>query len=129
MMRDRFTNEYIAMTAGAMLIVAGIMAITIRDSKPYILGWIFGCLISMAMFKLMFFTLTRAVEKTEKDATTFTRIHYFLRFLLYAVVLVVAAKAEYLSLATTFFGLLAVKNVILMRNLFDYLRRKKGGGF
>lgn len=128
-MKDRFTNEYIAITFGVMLIVSGLMLVLLRDPKAYVLGWIFGSLVAMAMFKQMYFTFTRAVEKSEQKARTFVSVHYFFRFLLYAIVLVVSAKADYLSLATTFFGLLSVKYVILIRNVFDYFRSKKGGGF
>ena len=128
-MKDRFTNEYIALTGGLCLVVSGVLLVALRDPKPAVLGWIFGCLIAMAMFKLMYLTLLRALDKPEAQAARYTGIHYLLRFAIYAVVLIVAAKAEYLSLVGTFFGLLSVKYVILFRNMFDYLRSKKGGGF
>lgn len=128
-MKDRFTNEYLAFTAGGILIVSGILALIFEDPKPYLLGWIFGGLIAMAMFKSMFFTLTRAMEKSEEKASSYVRLHYFFRFVLYAIVLIIAAKADYLNLVATFFGLLSVKYVILIRNMVDYLRSKKGGGF
>ena len=128
-MKDRFTNEYIALTGGLSLVVSGVLLVALRDPKPAVLGWIFGCLIAMAMFKLMYLTLLRALDKPEAQAARYTGIHYLLRFAIYAVVLIVAAKAEYLSLVGTFFGLLSVKYVILFRNMFDYLRSKKGGGF
>ncbi|WP_077074687.1 ATP synthase subunit I [Aedoeadaptatus urinae] len=128
-MKDRFTNEYIALTAGLALVVSGVLLVALRHPKPAVLGWIFGCLIAMAMFKLMYLTLLRALDKPEAQAARYTGIHYLLRFAIYAVVLIVAAKAEYLSLVGTFFGLLSVKYVILFRNMFDYLRSKKGGGF
>lgn len=128
-MKDRFTNEYIALTGGLCLVVSGLLLVALRHPKPAVLGWIFGCLIAMAMFKLMYLTLLRALDKPEAQAARYTGIHYLLRFAIYAVVLIVAAKAEYLSLVGTFFGLLSVKYVILFRNMFDYLRSKKGGGF
>ena len=128
-MKDRFTNEYIALTGGLCLVVSGVLLVALRYPKPAVLGWIFGCLIAMAMFKLMYLTLLRALDKPEAQAARYTGIHYLLRFAIYAVVLIVAAKAEYLSLVGTFFGLLSVKYVILLRNMFDYLRSKKGGGF
>lgn len=128
-MKDRFTNEYIALTGGLCLVVSGVLLVVLRHPKPAVLGWIFGCLIAMAMFKLMYLTLLRALDKPEAQAARYTGIHYLLRFAIYAVVLIVAAKAEYLSLVGTFFGLLSVKYVILFRNMFDYLRSKKGGGF
>ena len=128
-MNDRFTNEYIALTAGLSLVVSGVLLMALKNPKPAVLGWIFGSLIAMAMFKLMYLTLLRAVDKSEAQASRYAGMHYLFRFALYAAVLVVAAKAEYLSLVGTFFGLLSVKYVILFRNMFDYLRSKKGGGF
>ena len=127
-MKDRFSNGYIVKTAGIMLIVSGIMFFLFETPGADILGWVFGCLISMAMFKQLYFTLMRAVEKSERGASRYAGIHYALRYAIYAVVLVVAAKAEYLSLATTFFGLLSVKYVILAENGIRYLRERKGGG-
>lgn len=126
-MKDRFTNEYILQTAGLMLVVAGILFMVSEDPAPLVAGWVFGSVVSMLMFKLMYLTLLQVVEKEEGKASRFAAFHYLLRYLLYGAVLVVAAKAEYLHLVTTFFGLLSVKYVILIRNMFDYLRSKKGG--
>ena len=76
-MKDRFTNEYIAIAFGVMLFASGMMILLIKNWKPYVGGWVFGCLIAMAMFKLMFFTFSRAVEKTERGASVFVGVHYF----------------------------------------------------
>ncbi|MDY3118939.1 MAG: ATP synthase subunit I [Peptoniphilus sp.] len=128
-MKDRFTNEYIVLTAGFVLVVSGVLFMVVKDPKPAVAGWLFGSVVAMAMFKLMYFTLLRAVDKTEAKAQRYAGIHYLLRYALYAAVLIVAAEADYLNLVATFFGLLSVKYVILFRNMFDYLRSKKGGGF
>lgn len=127
-MKDRFTNEYIAIAFGVMLFASGMMILLIKNWKPYVGGWVFGCLIAMAMFKLMFFTFSRAVEKTERGASVLSACTIFTshtlrrrprRF----------GEGGVFKLGDDFFGLLSIKYVILIRNMFDYLRSKKGGRF
>lgn len=90
-----------------------------EKSGPAILGLIFGGIISIVSFKLMDNTLTKALGLPENKARAYTMKHYILRFIIYFVVLLVAALADYLSILTTLIGLMLVKYVIIFSNIFD----------
>lgn len=102
-----------------LALIVGIFAVIFKDPQPLIMGMIFGALISMLNFKLLDNTINKAVKMPPHTATGFTIAHYFARYIIYFVVLIVAAKADYLNLIATIGGLFMVKFVILGSNIFD----------
>lgn len=102
-----------------VLLISGLFAFIFREPKPIILGLIFGSMISILAFKLLDNTITKAVKMPPGRATGYSTIHYFARYMIYFVVLLVAAKAEYLNLISTIGGLLSVKLVIILSTIFD----------
>lgn len=102
-----------------VLLIVGIFAFIFKDPKPIALGLIFGTLISILNFKLLDNTISRAVTMPPNRATSYTVAHYFARYIIYFIVLLVAAKADYLNLIATIGGLFTVKFVILVSNIFD----------
>lgn len=102
-----------------VLLIVGIFAFIFKDPKPIALGLIFGTLISILNFKLLDNTISRAVTMPPNRATSYTVAHYFARYIIYFIVLLVAAKADYLNLIATIGGLFTVKFVILASNIFD----------
>lgn len=101
------------------LFVIGSSAFIFKNPKPIILGIIFGTLISILGFKLIHNTINRAIDMTPKRASAYSTMHYLFRYLIYFVVLVVAALADYLNFPATILGLLMVKSVILGSGIFD----------
>lgn len=101
------------------LIIIGTMAISFDNPKPIILGYIFGTLISVISFKLMGNTIAEAVRKPPSKASSYVTFHYMLRFTIYALVLIVASKADYLNFFSTAIGLTMVKNIIVLSTVFD----------
>ena len=101
------------------LIIIGGMAIIFKESKPIILGYFFGTLISIISFKLMGNTINKSVKKPPAKASTYTTFHYIFRMTIYALALIVASKADYLNFLSTAFGLTMVKNVIVLSTIFD----------
>lgn len=90
-----------------------------KQAKPYISGYIFGVLISMAAFKLLHNSVNKSVTMTPNRAKSYANFQYLIRFLIYGIVLIVAAKADYLNFMTTFLGLIMVKLVIVSASIFD----------
>ena len=99
--------------------MAGISFFLFKEAEPIAMGLIFGTLISILNFKLLDNTITKAVQMPPNRATSYTIAHYLARYIIYFVVLLVAAKADYLNLIATIVGLFTVKFVILTSNIFD----------
>lgn len=101
------------------IIIVVLVAIIFTNPKPIILGYFFGTLISVVSLKLMGNTINKAVQKTPSKASSYTRSHYMFRLTIYGLVLVVAAKADYLNFMSTAVGLTMVKNIIIFFTIFD----------
>lgn len=99
------------------LIIIGIMFISVTSPKPYILGFIFGITINILGFKLIERTVEKAVRMQPQKAFNYTVIHYFVRYLIYAVVLIIAATANYLNFLAVVLGLFMIKIVIIISAL------------
>lgn len=102
-----------------LLLIVGIFAFIFENPKPIMMGLIFGTLISILNFKLLDNTISKAIKMQPNSATIFTIGHYFARYIIYFIVLFVAAKADYLNLIATIAGLFIVKFVILGSNIID----------
>lgn len=101
------------------LFIIGISAFAFKDPKPIVIGYIFGAIISILGFKLLHNTINKAVEMTPSRASGYSMVHYFLRYIIYFVVLGVAALADYMNFPATILGLIMVKIVIMLSGIFD----------
>lgn len=123
---EKLVLHIISKTLVYSLIIIGIMFIGIRDAKPYVLGFIFGTIIGILGFKLIEKTVTRAVTMESSKAYFYSIFHYFIRYSIYATVLIIAAIADYLNFLTTVLGLLMIKIVIFSSTVIntDYKKNK-----
>ncbi len=64
-------------------------------------------------------TLSRAVQLPPDKAQSYTTRKYFLRYVIYGVVLWVSIQADYIHVLGTIVGLLLIKVVLLTTNLFN----------
>lgn len=119
MMNNDLVFKIVKRTAIISLFIIGIMAFMFKEPKPIILGYIFGTVISILGFKLLHNTINKAVEMTPGRASSYSMVHYFLRYIIYFIVLGVAAIANYLNFPSTLLGLLMVKIIILGSGIFD----------
>lgn len=101
------------------LIIIGTIAIFFSNPKPIILGYFFGTLISIISFKLMGNTIYEAIKKPPRKASSYAVFHYMLRFIIYALVLIISSKADYLNFIATAVGLTMVRNTIILSTIFD----------
>lgn len=101
------------------LFIIGISAFAFKEPKPIVIGYIFGAIISILGFKLLHNTINKAVEMTPSRASGYSMVHYFLRYIIYFVVLGVAALADYMNFPATILGLIMVKIVIMLSGIFD----------
>jgi multisubunit Na+/H+ antiporter MnhE subunit len=101
------------------LLIIGISFFLFKEPKPIIYGYIFGAIISILGFKLLNNTINKAVNMTPGKATAYSAVHYMLRYLIYFIVLAVAALADYLNFPAAILGLLSVKFIIIGSAIFD----------
>ena len=107
-----------------VLIVIGIILILAKEPKPYINGLVFGSIINLLNFRLMYISIKKAVSLPARKAQVYATTNYMIRYLIYGIVLVVAAKADYISIYTTVASFLLVKIIILSDTFFDLIRGK-----
>ncbi|HLR21578.1 MAG TPA: ATP synthase subunit I [Tissierellaceae bacterium] len=101
------------------LLVVVISYLLFSNSKPIILGYIFGTIISMLGLKLIDNTVSKSVKMSPAQANRYTVFHYFLRYLIYFIVLFVAAVADYLNVIAAVLGLMIIKLVIIISTVLD----------
>lgn len=118
-MNNKLVFKIAKRTIVLVLLIGGILSFVFSDPKPIVLGLLFGSIISMLNLKLLDNTITKAVQMPSNRAMIYSISHYFARYIIYFIVLIVAAKADYLNLIATIGGLFIVKFVIIGSNIFD----------
>lgn len=101
------------------LFIIGLMALLFKESKALIMGYIFGALMSILSLYLINDSINRFVAMEPAIAARKARKGYFIRFVIYAAVLIISALADYLNIFTALLGLTMVKNCILLLNFID----------
>ncbi|SJZ48153.1 ATP synthase subunit I [Selenihalanaerobacter shriftii] len=110
-----------------VLKVTGFVTIALALSlhTDWLLGYLFGTITSLLMFKLLAITVDEAIEKEFNGARALVLKRYIIRYLIYGVVLYVALQRSYLNLISMLVGLFMVKMVILGDSIYnkfkDYL--------
>ncbi len=102
------------------LIASILLFVLFDEPTKYVLGLLFGSAIGVLNFMELSKTLSRAVEFSPEKAQSYTTRKYFLRYVIYGVVLWVSIQADYIHvLGGTIVGLLLIKVVLLTTNLFN----------
>ena len=122
MFQDKVISGIIKKAIALSLIIIGILAIFLKEPKPYILGMIFGSSINILSFILMGKTTEKAVLMKPSKAYSYTLGNYFIRYAIYFVVLFVAAKANYINFLTTVLGFFIIKIVILSSAIYESIK-------
>lgn len=125
MSNNKLVVGIIKKTVVYSLIIIGIMFIGIKDAKPYVLGFIFGTTIGILGFKLIEKTTEKVVAMEPSKAYGYSIFHYFIRYAIYASVLVIAALADYLNFLTAVLGLLMIKIVIITSAFYSANHKNK----
>ncbi len=101
------------------LIFIGISFFLFKKPMPIINGYIFGSFISILSFKLLHNTINKVISMPPGKASAHSMIHYTIRYIIYFMVLSIAALAPYLNLIATILGLFMVKNIIIVSTILD----------
>jgi hypothetical protein len=91
----------------------------LNEPLKWTYGYIFGGLIGILNFMQLARTVEKAVKMNPGGAQAYASISYFIRFGIMAVVLIVSIKADYINALATVIGLLSIKFIILVTNVFN----------
>ncbi len=99
------------------LVATMVSFILVNNAKPVILGIWFGSIISLLLFYELALTISKAVKMNTARASRYTSFKYFIRFVIYALILAISVKSNNLNIFGTIFGILSVKLTIYFKNL------------
>ena len=102
-----------------LAILTIISFIFLDEPMRWAYGYIFGGLIGILNFLLLARTMEKAVEMPSHKAQGYATVNYFIRFAITGVVLIVALKADYINALAAVIGIVLIKLIILVTNLFN----------
>ncbi|WP_425446174.1 ATP synthase subunit I [Dethiothermospora halolimnae] len=105
------------------LFIIGILFFTVDNPKPYVYGFIFGTLINVLNFRLMALTLKKSIKMGKKQIMPYIVGNYIIRYSIYGLVLIIAAKADYINFITTALGFFMVKIIILADSFYETVKK------
>ncbi|WP_243116557.1 ATP synthase subunit I [Marinisporobacter balticus] len=106
-------------TAGIVIIIVIGLAIFTQNPLPMIYGLLFGTAISMLNFRVLALTLEKAVCMAPSKAQVYASSRYFIRFITNGIVIFISLKADYLNIIGVIIGLVMIKIIIFVQNLFN----------
>ena len=118
-MKDIVIKKIYKRTLIISFLIVGISFFIFNEAIKIMQGYIFGAIMGVLGFVLMENSIRRAISMNPGRASRHSMVHYFLRYAIYAVVLVVAAMADYLNFPATVLGLMIIKIIIIFSAFFD----------
>jgi len=108
------------------IIIVGILSMVtvffINEKSQMLTGLIFGLLISILCFEQLSAAITKAVDLPPEKAQVFVGLRYFIRLFIYAAVLYISIKADYINVIGTLMGLASIKLSILFLTVTNGFR-------
>lgn len=98
------------------------MLLALKEPRSYAIGYLIGSFVSIVNFRLLSFSLIRAVKNSGKNAAPVISFSYLLRYMIYGVVLVLSVHTDSVSFITVAAGLLVVKVVVMLGVNFQQLK-------
>ncbi|MEA1974083.1 MAG: ATP synthase subunit I [Bacillota bacterium] len=119
-------NQIVKLTLIFSMVLIIVSVIFLQDKIFIVYGLIFGTLTSILNFLELEKTLIKASRMKPRNAQSYVTKHYFLRYIITGIVLLISMKASYINTFGTVTGLLLLKFVIMITNLFndkEYFKR------
>lgn len=119
-------NQIVKLTLIFSMVLIIVSVIFLEDKIFIVYGLIFGTLTSILNFLELEKTLIKASRMKPRNAQSYVTKHYFLRYIITGIVLLISMKASYINTSGTVMGLLLLKFVIMITNLFndkEYFKR------
>ncbi len=121
---ENYFSTIIKRSVILILITSAIILMAFKEPKPYLYGFLFGSIINILNFRLMYLSTKRAMTLHSKDAQMHVTVNYLIRYITYGLVLVVAAKAEYINFYTVILGFFVIKTIILSDTLYETIKKR-----
>lgn len=118
---DELFRAKTTIVKNAIIITAVGAVITFFVSKnymPYLTGMLFGFLIAVLCFQQLSMAISKAVNLPPGKAQIFVGTRYFIRLIIYGMVIYISIKADYINLIGTLYGLLSIKLSIILSGIF-----------
>ncbi len=106
-------------------LLAGIFSLLFltQGEYEYFLGLLLGLVISTLILRLKFLHISRSLKMEEDKANKFIRNRYFIEYIIYFAVLMVAFNNTGVNFITTILGLFLMKLTILSWAVFNLLKK------
>lgn len=102
-----------------LIIGAAILGYLIPSLQwPFVKGLLFGGAFTLLRIRLMMLTLSKSIHKHKDAVSVYTMLHYGLRYVLTAVVLLIAIKDTTMNILGTILGVLLLKPAALLDVVF-----------
>lgn len=131
-MKELRRTEYFVIKHTIILnLFLAILLLAFFDKKSAF-GLLVGSIMGIINFHLLAISLQKAVKFTPTKAQAYMVVQYIFRYILWFTVFYVALKRQDVNLLTTIIGMLTIKLVILLSNIFKFypqneeLTRKEG---
>ena len=115
----KLTIHIIKITVIVAIGISFLGVIFISNFKPFIFGIIFGSLLGILNFYDLYLTLTKASTMNSGHASNYALFKYVVRYVFMGIALLVSIKATYINVIGTIIGLVLIKIVVLITNLFN----------
>lgn len=122
---DKVASLKVQLVKQFLLLYAVLLAVLLaRLDLQGAYGLTFGALMAVLNFFLLASTLEKSLHMPPNRARVYITAHYFIRYALFFVVLLIAIKRADMNFVWAVIGLLIPKAVILGGNLLDILKRR-----
>lgn len=122
---EKYVNNIIIKVLILLIVESIILLIFFDNVLPKILGLLLGGVVSISFFKILYLNIVSAIEKTEAQAKRYMAINYSVRYLISGLIFFIAAKSSYLNIFTCLIGMLSIKFVFYINNLFSLIGEKR----
>ena len=117
------TKLKIVRNAIFMMATAALISIFSYDGwTEFVTGIVFGLLISILCFELLSSAVVKAVNLPPEKAQIYAGTRYVIRLVIYAAVIFISIRADYINVVGTILGLSSIKLSIVISGALDGLK-------
>lgn len=117
------TKLKIVRNAIFMMATAAVISIFTYDGwTEFVTGIVFGLLISILCFELLSTAVVKAVNLPPEKAQIYAGTRYVIRLVIYAAVIFISIRADYINVVGTILGLSSIKLSIVISGALDGLK-------
>ena len=117
------TKLKIVRNAIFLMATAAALSVVLYDGwTAFVTGIVFGLLRAVLCFELLSSAVIRAVNLPPEKAQIYAGTRYIIRLVIYAAVIFISIKADYINVVGTILGLSSIKLSIVISGILDGLK-------